>query len=181
MGALVQFAGYQAVWFAAVIGAGAGLAWPGVVAAVIFVAVSLALAKHPGTDLRLLGAALACAVLLDGSLAATEWLMYATPRPGLFAVPAWILALWAAFALTFTRSLAFLQSRQVFAFGLGAVFGPLAYWGAARGFTAVRFADPTGRVFVALALGWGVATWVLARVARGSTRPQRTLAAEVAP
>ena len=34
--------GYQLVWFSAVIGAGRGLAWPGVAAAGVFVAAQLA-------------------------------------------------------------------------------------------------------------------------------------------
>jgi hypothetical protein len=181
MSSLLQFLAYQGVWFAAVIGAGAGSPWPGVAAGAIFVAVSLALSPRPGSDLRLVGAALALGVVLDGGLATAEWLVHATPSPAVFGAPAWILALWAAFALTFTRSLAFLQSRPVAAFALGAVFGPLAYWGAARGWSAVLLAAPTGRVLAALALGWGVATLVLSVLARPPRPLVHPLIAGVSP
>jgi hypothetical protein len=180
MSSLLQFLAYQAVWFAAVIGAGRGSPWPGVAAGAIFVFVSLALSKRTDNDLRLIGAGLALGVGLDGGLATAEWLAHAAPAPALFGAPVWILALWAAFALTFTRSLAFLQSRPVAAFALGAVFGPLAYWGAARGWSAVVLAAPAGRVLVALALGWGVATWLLSVVARPSRSLVPALAARSA-
>jgi hypothetical protein len=181
LNSLVQFLAYQAVWFAAVIGAGAGTPWPGVVAGAVFVAASLAWSARRDAGMRLVAAALVLGVLVDGGLATAEWLVHATPTPAFAGAPVWILALWAAFALTFTQSLAFLQSRPALAFALGAVFGPLAYWGAAQGWHAVAFAAPHGRVLVALALGWGVATWVLARVARPHVAPPRRDVAGATP
>ncbi|MGH8030217.1 MAG: DUF2878 domain-containing protein, partial [Arenimonas sp.] len=158
MKSLVTFLAYQAVWFAAVIGAGAGLPWPGVLAGVLFVGAMLALSPRRDAGLRLVFAALVLGVLLDGGLATMEWLRHAAPAPALFGAPVWILSLWAAFALTLTGPMAFLQQRPVSAFVLGAVFGPLAYWGAARGWSAVTFAGSPERALIALALGWGVAT-----------------------
>jgi len=43
------------------------------------------------------------------------------------------LTLWAAFALTFTQSLTYLQTRPLMAAILGSVGGPLAYLGASHG------------------------------------------------
>ncbi|MFA1589540.1 DUF2878 family protein, partial [Achromobacter ruhlandii] len=62
--------GYQIVWFSAVIGAGRGLAWPGVVAATLFIAAQLAASATARADLRLAGGAVLCGVALDGSLSA---------------------------------------------------------------------------------------------------------------
>lgn len=166
MKALVQFAGYQAVWFAAAIGAGQGVAWPGVVAATAFVAWQLAVSEHRAGDAWLATTGLGLGLALDGAFAASGWLQYAAPWPSTQSAPAWILALWVAFALTFTRSLAFLQARPGTAFALGAVFGPVAYLGAARGWNAVAFVAPDERVLAALALGWGTATMALALAAR---------------
>jgi len=178
---LVQFLAYQGVWFAAVVGAGAGTPWPGVIAGTAFVAASLVLSNQRDAGVRLVATALALGVLLDGGLATAEWIAHAAPTPAVAGAPAWILALWAAFALTFTRSLAFLQSRPALAFALGAVFGPLAYWGAAQGWQAVAFVAPQGRALAALALGWGLATWVLARVARAPAGAISHPAAEATP
>jgi hypothetical protein len=174
---LVQFAGYQAVWFAAVIGAGHGLAWPGIAAAAVFVAWQLAASTQRGADATLAASGLVLGGLLDGAFAASGWLQYAAPWPLAMSAPAWILALWVAFALTFSRSLAFLQSRPGTAFALGAVFGPVAYLGAARGWNAVVFAAPDEVVLAALALGWGGATLGLALVARRLAKPAATVPA----
>ncbi|MEO8780117.1 MAG: DUF2878 family protein, partial [Rhodanobacter sp.] len=80
--------------------------------------------------------------------------------------PAWILALWMTFALTFTQSLRYLQTRLWLAALLGLIGGPLAYLGAARGWGVVDFADPAWRGPLVLAIGWALATPTLAWLAR---------------
>nr|WP_281282000.1 DUF2878 domain-containing protein [Aliikangiella coralliicola] len=48
-------------------------------------------------------------------------------------IPVWLLLLWLTFALSFPACYSWLQSRPVkVAVILGCVFGPLAYWGAAK-------------------------------------------------
>lgn len=155
--------GYQAVWFCAVIGAGHGLAWPGVAAALLFIVAQLAVSATARADLRLAGAALLCGVALDGTLSALGWARYAA---GAWPAPFWILALWAAFALTLNHSLAYLRSRPWLACVFGAVGGPLAYWGAARGWQPVQFEPPAWRAIVALAAGWALALPALTSGAR---------------
>ena len=78
------------------------------------------------------------------------------------------------FALTFSQSLRYLQTRLWLAALLGLFGGPLAYLGAARGWQVVTFAEPTWRTLLALALGWALATPTLAWLARtGSRSSQR--------
>lgn len=145
--------GYQLVWFSAVIGAGRGLAWPGVTAALVFIAAQLAFSRAWQSDLKLAVAALLCGCLLDGALSALGWSVYAA---GAWPAPRWILALWAAFALTLNHSLAYLRPRPWLACVFGAIGGPMAYWGAARGWQAVQFDEPAWRATAALAIGWGL-------------------------
>jgi hypothetical protein len=90
--------------------------------------------------------------------------------------PAWILALWVTFALTFSQSLRYLQSRLWLAALLGLLGGPLAYLGAARGWHVVTFAEPAWRGLLALALGWALATPALAWLARRGTTTLHTSA-----
>lgn len=166
---VLDILGYQAVWFAAVIGAGRDLAWPGLLAAAAFVGWHLATADSRAHAVRLVALALAVGLAFDGSLARADWLAYAAgwpPSLGALGAPPWILALWVAFTLTLTRSLALLQTRPWTAAALGAVGGPLAYVAAARGWNAVEFTAGAPVVTAALALGWGIALPVLARVAR---------------
>lgn len=158
--------GNQVVWLCAVIGAGQGLAWPGVVAAALYCLSQFWLNSTRRVDLRLVLAALALGLALDSAMAASGLARYAAPWPSSELAPAWILGLWAAFAMTLTQSLAFLQQRAWLAFVFGAIGGPLAYLGAARGWQAVTFAPPQWQGWLALAAGWGVAMLVLARLAR---------------
>jgi hypothetical protein len=163
--------GYQLVWFASVIGAGRGLWWVGVSAAAAFALAHLALFKQSSVersaDLRLLGVALACGLLLDGGLALTGLADYAADERAfpVGAAPLWILSMWAAFALTLRHSMRFLLGRPAWAFALGAIGGPLAYLGAARGWQAIAFAEPRWMALAALAVGWGLAIPLLTTLA----------------
>lgn len=169
--------GYQAVWFAAVIGAGHGLAWPGVLGMLVYALAQLAGARNYRVDLSLMAAGLVFGFLLDGALIRGGLASYASGWPGLALAPAWILALWVTFALTFTQSLRYLQSRLWLAALLGLLGGPLAYLGAARGWHVVTFAEPTWRTLLVLAIGWALATPALAWLARRGATTLHTGAA----
>jgi Protein of unknown function (DUF2878) len=177
--------GYQMVWFAAVAGAGRELWWAGPLAALVFAAGHFgwaANASDRGRDLRLMALALACGLILDGSLAYTGLVVYggggfALPPGG---APPWILSLWMAFALTLGHSLAAASRRPLLCATLGAIFGPLAYLGAERGFAAAVLPDPRWQSLTALAIGWAFALWVLARFTGRGTGPRRDISADSA-
>jgi hypothetical protein len=164
--------GYQAVWFGAVIGAAHGASWIGVLAAALFVAAHGWLSDEWRSDLRLMLCAVLAGILLDGTLAISGVLHYASADP-LLPAPAWILAVWAAFAMTLNHSLAFLRGRPDWAAVLGAVGGPLAYLGAARGFAAITFIAPAWHAVVLLALGWAIVLPALAGLAQHWHRRRR--------
>ncbi|MCV6801484.1 DUF2878 domain-containing protein, partial [Achromobacter ruhlandii] len=131
------------------------------------IAAQLAASATARADLRLAGGAVLCGVALDGSLSALGWARYAADA---WPAPLWILALWAAFALTLNHSLAYLRPRPWLACVFGAVGGPLAYWGAARGWQPVQFEAPAWRATAALAAGWALALPALTAGARRWTR-----------
>ena len=158
--------GYQLVWYAAVIGASRGLAWPGVLGMLVFAASQLAVSPRPRAELLLMASAIAMGFLLDGGLIRTGFASYAAPWPSAALAPAWILALWASFSLTFTQSLAYLQQRLWLAVPLGGIGGPLAYLGAARGWHVLTFAQPLWHGLLWLGAGWALATPALAWLAR---------------
>jgi Protein of unknown function (DUF2878) len=160
--------GYQAVWWLAVYGAGAGHAWPALLAATLFALSQLALSRERSSDLRLIGSALALGMLIDGALARSGLLCYASAAPALppAGAPLWILALWVAFALTLNHSLRWLRGRLASAALAGAIGGPLAYLAAARLSGAVSFATPAWPALTALGLGWALALALLSALAR---------------
>ncbi|MGN7839447.1 DUF2878 domain-containing protein [Stenotrophomonas sp. 22385] len=157
--------GNQLVWLCAVVGAGQGLRWPALLAAAVYVASQFAMSAQPGVEVRLLGVGVLCGLAVDGIAGATGQVVYAAAWPSAWLAPAWILALWAAFAMTLTVSLKVLQRRLWLAAALGLV-APLAYLSAARGWSAVAFPAPSWQGVAVLALGWAVALPLLATCAR---------------
>jgi hypothetical protein len=172
MSALANFAGYQAVWFIAVLGAGRGLAWPAIAGLAAFAAWQLAMSRTRSADLKLVALAIALGTLLDGILSCDGLLSYAAHGiafpPG--GAPLWILALWGAFALTLNHSLAWMRGRRLAAILLGAVGGPLAYLAAARLSGAVSLPARPAAALTALAVGWGGAMFLLMQGAAAWTR-----------
>jgi hypothetical protein len=169
--------GYQIVWFCAVIGAGRGLWWPGVIAAAIFIPMHFAFAgqhrRGRATDFGLVLIALLIGAALDGVIATSELGRYAANAMALpiGGAPLWILSLWASFALTLRHSMTFLLGRPILALAFGALGGPLAYLGASRGWQAIVFAEPRWMALLVLALGWGLAIPVLTMLARRWSMP----------
>jgi hypothetical protein len=156
---------YEAVWLISVTGAGRGAWWPGTVAAGVFALWRLSVSRQRSIEVRL-----AVVALLLGAVLETLWvrlglLQYAAAWP-VPELPAWLMGLWLAFALTIVPLFGFLHDRPLLAAAVGTVGGPLAYWGAARGWHAVRFATPPWHGLLALALGWAVALPLLCVLVR---------------
>ena len=173
---LINVAGNQAVWFIAVVAASYGRAWPGVLAAAVFVGGHVLAATRPRVELKLVAAALACGLVVDGIAASQGWLRYAAPLSvGRALSPAWILALWASFAVTLNVAMRSVQRRLWLGALVGGIGAPLAYLAAERGWGAVHFADPAWKGVAWLALAWAMAlpgllwaanTWSAADAAR---------------
>jgi hypothetical protein len=134
-----------------------------VLAAALFALWQLAVSSERAGDARLIGTALLLGALIDGGLARSGLLSYASAAPALppGGAPLWILALWVSFALTLNHSLRWLRGRLIPAVLTGAIGGPLAYLAAARLSGAVSFAAPAWQPLAALALGWAVALALL--------------------
>lgn len=161
--------GNQLVWLCSVAGAARGWQWPALLAATLYVASQLPGSPQPRLDVRLMVLALACAWFVDAGAAASGTVRYAAAPWG-WAPPPWILALWAAFAMTLTTSMTFLQRHAALPLLFGALLAPLAYLSAARGFEAVRFVAPAWQGLLVLGAGWAIALSLLCRVARRGMR-----------
>jgi hypothetical protein len=163
--------GNQLVWLCAVIGAGHGLWWPALLAAAVYVASQLAWSPRPSVEARLMGVAIGCGLVVDGLAGGAGRVVYAAAHPSTWLAPLWILALWAAFAMTLTVSFAVLQRHLRVAALVGLLLAPLAYLSAARGWSSVTFAAPTWQGVAMLGLGWAVALPLLAACAHHWQRP----------
>lgn len=164
--------GYQAAWFATVWSAGRGMPWLGVLACAAFLALQLGVSRRRGDDVRVLVAALACGLSIEAGLSLAGLLQHAATPPG-WPAPAWIVALWGAFALTLNHSMAWFARHPWTAAAFAGVGAPLAYLGAARGFGAVAFAAPVWRGVLMLGLAWAIALPLLLRIAQRPLLLQR--------
>jgi hypothetical protein len=170
---IVNVLGFQAVWFASVIGAANRLPWAGPLAVLVYAAVHLSMTPDRRGDLRMLAIALPMGLVADSLLAATGVLHFASAWPSAHLAPVWILAMWAGFALTLNHSMAFLRGRWMPAALFGAIGGPLAYLGASRAFDAVDFGHGLPIAMIALAVTWGIAMPALYALHHGSRRVGR--------
>lgn len=164
--------GFQAVWWACVLGAGAGWGWAGPLAVAAFAAVHLRLTPTPARDLRMLAAAVLMGLLVDGLLGASGLLVYAAATEPHALAPVWILALWAGFALTLTHSMAFFARRPLASMLFGLLGGPLAYAGAAAVAGAVVFPSGLEPALAAVAVGWAIALPTLYALDRRMSVPR---------
>lgn len=161
MRALVNLALFQAGWFASVLAASRGLPWIGVGAVAAIVCLHL-LGLGKRREIRLVAACAAVGLAIDTVFLQTGIVSYASPTRPSWLAPAWIVAMWANFAITLEHSLAWLARRPVVSGVLGAVAGPAAYWGAS-GLGAVQLPIPFLSTLV-LAAVWGASVPALLRL-----------------
>ncbi len=165
---------FQAGWFICVLGAANGWNWLGVIAALVVVVRHLYTAVDPLAECKLIMAAVATGFVWDSLLALQGWLTFPNGSVIEGFAPSWILALWLMFATTLNVSLRWLRPKLWTAMLLGAVFGPLSYWGAMR-LGAVEFVRPTAALLM-LAAGWALIMPLLMLLASrfdGAARPAR--------
>jgi hypothetical protein len=165
--------GNQLVWLCAV--AGAGRQWPAAGRVALHRQPAADLAA-PRLDLRLMLLALACAWLVDASAAASGTVRYAAAPLG-WAPPPWIMALWAAFAMTLTTSMRFLQRHPALPALFGLLLAPLAYLSPRA--VSMRCGSRSRMAgLLVLGAGWSIALSLLCRppvaaCTSRSPRPER--------
>jgi hypothetical protein len=161
---LANFILFQIGWFACVLGGAHDWPWLGTSIALAIVAWHVGRARRPRAEMILVLASAGIGAVADSVPVAAGWVRYAsgTVVPGM--VPVWLVAMWMLFATTLNVSLRWLRPHTFAAIALGAVGGPLAYWGGAR-LGGMEFVAPLAAT-AALAIGWAVLTPLLVRLAR---------------
>lgn len=159
---------FQGAWFAAVLGAARGMFWLGPFSMIPVLAIHLALQENRRGEVKLLLAAGLLGLLFDTAFVAVGVftpLQHLFPRP---VSPPWMICLWLNFAATLNVSMAWLRGRYLLAALFGAVGGPLAYYSGAK--LGATDSLPTTNGMLLLALGWGMMTPLLVRLAAGFSR-----------
>jgi hypothetical protein len=161
---LANFILFQVGWFACVLGGANDRPWLGTSIALAIVVWHVGRSPRPRAETILVLAAAGIGAVADTLPVAADWVRYAsgTVVPG--TAPVWLVAMWMLFATTLNVSLRWLRRYPLAAIALGALGGPLAYWGGAR-LGAMEFVAPVAAT-VALAIGWAVLTPLLVWLAR---------------
>jgi hypothetical protein len=163
---------FQVAWFAAVLGAARGMLWLGPVAMIPTLVIHLAFQENRRGEVKLLLVAGLLGFLFDTTFVAGGVftpLQHLFPRP--FSPP-WMICLWLNFAATLNVSMAWLRERYILAAAFGAVGGPLAYYSGAK--LGATEALPTTTGMLLLAIGWGIMTPLLVRLARALSVGKKT-------
>lgn len=159
MRTILNFTLSQAAWFACVLGAAHGLPWLGPAAVALFLGLCLKLSDKPAAELKLYASAALIGFIFDTGMAAAGFFF---PLPHLLPAPwspLWLIVMWPNLAAMLNVSLAWLKGRYLLASALGAVGGPLAYYGGAKMGAVVVM--PGFSDLLAQAAGWAVVTPLL--------------------
>ncbi len=137
---LFNVVAFYVCWLACVLGAARGYPWLGPLAVALFLAVQWWWGFVGRTHRRLILLAMVLGFLLDSCLSALGWYQFLTNPAGAWWAPAWMVALWANFALALPISMSWLRGRLLASAGLGALGGPISYLAGER-LGAILLAD----------------------------------------
>lgn len=160
---LLNLLGFQLAWLAVVLTAARGQPWIGTLVVLAFATWHLTRVRPYRSEALLLALAALAGLVFDSLLLGAGWVDFSVGMPVAGLAPYWMVALWINFAMVLNVSLRWLQGRTLWAALLGAVGGPLAYWGGA-GLGAMVLLQ-AGPALLALALGWAVLTPLLLALA----------------
>lgn len=154
---------FQALWFAAVLGAAAGWQWPPLLALLALLGWSACRRLDWRRDLQVLG----CGVIV-GMTFEVLWLGISGLQYQLMALdglpPLWILCLWGAFAQTLLHSMAWMVKRPLMAV-LFAGFGSVGSLYAGLRLGAASFDGDLPVLLASYGLCWAVTTPLLLMLA----------------
>jgi len=149
-----NFAASQIAWLAAVMTAAQGHPAWGLACIAAVIAWHLGVSARPWREAMLVGVAALVGTLAETLQATQHLLVYAHSPDGL-AAPAWIIGLWALFAISLNVNLRWLRGRPLLAAAVGAIAGPAAFASGVR-LGAARLVEPLPALAM-LAVVWALA------------------------
>ncbi|WP_448874326.1 DUF2878 domain-containing protein [Desulfobulbus propionicus] len=178
---VINTALFECGWLVCVLGAAAGFPWSATLAGMALVLVHLALVRHPGREIVLLGASGLLGALVDALHIGTGVLSFPLGSLHPAVPPPWILVLWLQFAMTLHYALAWLAGRYLLGAALGGLAGALAYWAGVR-LGAALFGPDLLRCLVQIGASWCAVMvgllWLAARTGGDDGRRTYRLFAE---
>jgi hypothetical protein len=162
-------------WFACVMGEANGTPSYGVAVAAMLLALNILVAEDALHEARVIAAVGAIGFVIDTILAFAGIFVFdpRTSNPA-WLCPIWLVALWMMFGSTLTASLAWLTARTAITSIVGAIMGPLNYFGAAR-ISALAIPAPVAPRLAIIAIVWAVVLPGLLRFANRCGTPYSSI------
>ena len=165
----LNYALYQAGWFACVLGAARGWPWSGCAIAAALVAIHLLWSVDRPRQVQRIVIAVAVGGLVEVIQIAAGTYRFTSGTVFTALPPPWLLLMWAQMATTFDFSMRPIVARPVAAALFGAVGGPLAFLAGER-LGAVTLQRPLASSLVLLSISWAAAMILLAVTERRDGR-----------
>ncbi len=158
-----NFVIYQIAWFAGIWSAAAQQPWIGAIAMTLAIGIHLFRAPRREPELVLVSMALAIGLVFDSLLTWRGWVHYSSGILVPDLAPYWMVLMWGLFATLLNVTFRWMQGRYIVAALLGAIGGPVAYYGGMR-MGALHF-ENEGAALIALVVGWAIITPLLVALA----------------
>lgn len=163
---------YQSLWFALIIGSGRGIPAFALIVIVVGLVIHGLVLRPTAHEWRFIGIVGAYGLLHDTALALAGAMSFGDQALRPWLCPAWLVGIWICFGTTLFHSLSILENKPALAAALGAVGGPIAYFGGSKiSDGQILFPEAPLVSLVALAIVWGVTVPLLFKI-KQSTAPR---------
>jgi len=159
---VINFILFQAIWFAAVIGAAKSNLWWCYGLFAIFLTWQLLPANRKAGDCLNVIVLLVLGLLIDSTWVYTGLIEYRSHISWYNSAPNWILILWVSFALSLNHSMSWIYAKPNLAYWFGFIGGPLSYFAGER-LGAIKINTPW-LTTLCLAFAWLAVIWVIVKL-----------------
>ncbi len=162
MNLLINVGAFKLGWLSSVVGGAQQLPWLGPVVVFVAVALHLARAQRPRSELMLILSCGLIGAVFDSILVAAGWVTFPSGMFSDVMAPYWIVTMWMLFGTTINLSMRWMRGRPLLASAFGFLGGPLAYL-AGHKIGGIQFVDQPAALAM-LAIGWAVMMPLLVRI-----------------
>jgi hypothetical protein len=162
MNLLINITAFKLGWLSSVFGGAQQLPWLGPLVVFLAVAIHLARAQRPSSELMLIVSCGLIGTIFDSALVAAGWVTFPSGMINESMAPYWIVTMWMLFGTTINLSMRWMRGRPLLASLFGFAGGPLAYI-AGHKIGGIQFVDQTAAIAM-LAIGWAVIMPLLMRL-----------------
>ena len=150
----LNFALFQAAWFAGVLGAAHAMPLLGTLLVAAAIAWHLCVSARPAAEAKLVASAMLIGAAWETLCVQLGQVRFTSGQPEPHLAPYWMVAMWGLLAIALNVTMRWMKRRWLLAAALGAIAGPISYAAGVR-LGAATFVDPAAAL-ITLAVGWAL-------------------------